>query len=477
MRDLPQIQNAAHTIRENCKPSRRGKQLKKVFRRLLSQTNESLFRQSEIILDKRHPKILLSTNSMTTFAERSFRDHCARREADVSLREICRTLNSFMTFLSIESRPLDRNFVKSFIDCSFPVLKRLSLNGNQFYRDKNSFRRLLLSLPESLEELSLNWNGIDEQSATVLAKRLPNLKNLVSLSLCGNVLGVRGLTVLLQEGNLYQISHLDLSDCDIGDEGAFKLSQFLSKSFSKVKNLVLKMNGIGRDGMNCLVDGLTTNQSLTTLHMQCNEIDDIGVHALMKSLSLGISNVEDLSLSANLISEIGAKEIASMLHKTKLKRLHLDHNFIGDEGAQHLAQALNGNIQNQRLEELSLASNDLSNKSVNAIADALATNCTLNSLIVENNPRLDRRGASAFVQCLQTNRSLYKLKILEENYENHLLNGKIQLYLELNQLRHRYMGNVSISDAAWPHILAEMKQIDLMYFLLRGRPDLFEGCL
>ena len=187
-----------------------------------------------------------------------------------------------------------------------------------------------------------------------------------------------------------------------------------------------------------------------------------------------MSNLRDLSLSANLISESGAKEIANMLHRTNLRRLYLDHNFIGDNGVQYLAKALKGNIRNQKLEELSLASNDLSNKSLSVMADSLATNRTLYTLLLGNNPRVDRRGASTFVKCLEVNNYLSTLEILEENYENHLLNGKIQLHLEFNYLRRTYMGNVSITDSAWANILEGMTRVDLLYFLLRGRPDVLE---
>jgi Ran GTPase-activating protein (RanGAP) involved in mRNA processing and transport len=181
----------------------------------------------------------------------------------------------------------------------------------------------------------------------------------------------------------------------------------------------------------------------------------------------------EISLRANQITKLGAQHIASHIHKTNLRKLCLSHNSIGDEGAQYLAEALDGHNSNnmQTLEVLTLSSNGLGNKSVLAMATALTNNQRLKTLALDRNSRVDRRGASSFVQCLQQNKTLLDLAILENSYENHLLNDKLNFYLEVNKMCRQYMTDMLIPDATWPRILSAMERPDHLFLVLRERPD------
>jgi Ran GTPase-activating protein (RanGAP) involved in mRNA processing and transport len=334
---------------------------------------------------------------------------------------------------------------------------------------------MLLSLPENLQELSLSWNGLNAEGAAILARRLPHLKKLRSISLCGNPIGVEGLRVLLDEGKIHRIPNVDLWDCGIGDEGASMLGSALSQpGDARIQGLVLDMNGIGDEGMKALSDGLAKNGILKSLRLYCNEIGDEGVHALMYVISNGISVLDDLSLRANHIGPSGAEEIARRLHRTCLKKLYLARNSIGDVGAQYLANVLDGtNIKSQKLGELTLSFNQLSNKGICAMATALSTNTRLQRLALDGNLGVDRRGASCFVKsCLQQNKTLLELDILENTYDNHLLNDKLAFYLEANRRGRQYVGDVQIPNAAWPRIFAAMERPDHLFLFLKERPDI-----
>jgi Ran GTPase-activating protein (RanGAP) involved in mRNA processing and transport len=445
---------------------------RKILIRCHPRGREKWLQNSSFAGGKHYHEVICSTKMGTTLGDSSCPKK-ATKESKMTITEICKTLNSNLTHLSIESRPLNRRFVKKFENCSMESLKTLSLNNNQLYRDKSSFRRLIQSLPKSLEELSLCWNGINESTSDTLARRMPSLKNVKKIRLCGNPLGGAGLGLLLEVGSLHRISQVDLCDCDIGNDGALRLAQFLSKPCTSIQRLTLKMNSIGENGAKFLADGLARNQSLVTLHMHCNEIDDEGVEALMTSLSMGSSALEELSLCANLISDIGTKAIARNLHTTRLKRLYLNHNVIGDEGIEHLVHALDGSMKGNRLEELALCSNGLGNKSATALALALQSNQSLLILELSGNPRIDRRGVSNFVKCLQVNKTLSTMQILENTYENHLLNEKLDFYLKRNHLFRNCMGNMDIPKAAWPHLISGVQRADVLFLLLQERPELF----
>lgn len=436
------------------------------------------------------PKRLFSSYS-TTIIVHPCTTTMIFREEKIPLRQIRTLLHRDMEQLSITGRKIDRRFVRRFERANLDSLTCLVLNGNDLSRDQHCFRRLLSNLPLHLEQLRLSWNGMDVAVTKCLSKRVKQLKRLKHMSLCGNPIGSEGLRYLMENGNIHNINYLNFWDCDIGDNGASLLGQVLSKPTSNVEHMILDMNGITSAGIRSLSEGLKYNNTLISLDLYCNHIGDEGVEALMSSLATSreryddnegstrtdggggcYSRLEELSLRATHIGVTGAKSLARYLNGTCLKKLHLSHNSISDEGAIGLAETLS---TNQTLQELTLSSNGLGNKSIVAFALALTAgkNQTLQRLELDGNPLVDRRGASKFVRCLQANTSLLTLSVLETTYDNHLLQDKLNFYLEANRAGRRHIGNVSIPIGAWPKILHSTTRPDHMYLFLRERPDLF----
>jgi Ran GTPase-activating protein (RanGAP) involved in mRNA processing and transport len=391
------------------------------------------------------------------------------KSCQTSLRQISLTINDDnMAQLSIRSRQLNRRFVKKFKCLSLEEVSHLNFQNNYMYRDKTIFRRLLQTLPLGISDLSFCWNGIDSAMSTELAMSLTNFTNLKYISLCGNPIGCQGLRILLEKGKLLSIPKVNLNDCDIGKDGLSLLAEHLP--FSETKHLALKMNGIEETGARLLAKGLVNNKTLTLLHLNCNEINDVGVQALMDALCQGNSVLEELSLCANLLTFDGSQYIVNRLHQTSLQRLNLDHNYLGDEGARPFVTFLSSS---SKLQVLTLNSNNLSNQTIQAFAIALTSNKTLRRLSLSGNPEVNRRGVSSFYSTLQKNQHLSSLEILEENYENHLLLEKLDHLLEKNDLRQQYMTNLDLPLRVWPHVLGTLST-DLFYFMLQGRPDLVQ---
>jgi Ran GTPase-activating protein (RanGAP) involved in mRNA processing and transport len=349
-------------------------------------------------------------------------------------------------------------------------MTKLVLNRNQLYRDKHAFRRLLQGLPNSLEELSLCWNGLDEQGATVLSRRLSKLEKLRSISLAGNPIGPRGIEALIEEGNLHHISVVNLSDCDVGDEGVATLGCYLQLQSASIETLHLDMNGIGDIGLIALADGLKMNPKMKTLDLFCNDFGELGIKSLMSAISSRRSNLEHLSLRANRIADKGAQNIACRLNASSLKKLNIGYNEIGDKGASCIAESL---ARNKILRELKMSCNSLGNKSITVFATALVANQSLEICVLDENPKVDRRGASSFVKTLQMNRTLKSLEILDRSYENHLLNDKLDFLVKANKYGRSHVGDISIPLAAWPLILENMDGPEHLHMFLRERPDIF----
>lgn len=406
---------------------------------------------------------------------------------DFSSDHLRHSLNKDMEHLSITGRIVDPRLLRCFSRITLDCLTHLTLTGNQLYRYPRRVRLLLTTLPtQSLRHLNLSWNGLDHEAIALFGRRgLQHMNHLLSIRLCGNQIGAKGLRVLIEEGNLQRVPAIDLWDCELGDEGVTILAQAMVRADARVERLVLDMNGIGNKGVKELALGMVHCPSLVALDLCCNNIDHQGIRALAPALLC--SNVTQLNLRANRVGPAGALILADVLNDTCLKRLMLCHNGIGDEGVQHLTTAL-GAQEGQgyavstrtttilpRLQELSLSFNFLSIKSAKALAKALATNTTLKRLFLHGN-MIDRRGAMPFCQVLQTaNQSLLQLTILDPSYENHLVQEKLDMYLGANASGRRHWGDLSIPLTAWTRKLSEMTP-DFLFSFLNSRPDIAASC-
>jgi len=187
--------------------------------------------------------------------------------------------------------------------------------------------------------------------------------------------GAQTLAQLLR--NQYGIMHCDLPENDIGWEGANEIGLCL-KANSCLKILCLDCNPLGDEGVAALADGLRWNCCLETLSLQycgigcygagalaqdvvaneyCqlkdlslkgNELGPEGVAAIADSLKTNITltalNLADTGMDTSAISRDAMRE-ALVRHPTLIS-LDLNLNPIGTEGGQMLLEvlALNTNI-------------------------------------------------------------------------------------------------------------------------------------
>jgi Ran GTPase-activating protein (RanGAP) involved in mRNA processing and transport len=120
--------------------------------------------------------------------------------------------------------------------------------------------------------------------------------------------------------------------------------------------LLLHDNLITSEGVTIIANALHNNTTLQELNLWNNRASDIGVNALARALSDNNSALRSLGLGQNGITDVGARDLAEMLKiNTKLTRLWLFYNEIGDQGVQLLADALARN--NQSLQWLDLRLN------------------------------------------------------------------------------------------------------------------------
>jgi len=301
---------------------------------------------------------------------------------------------------------------------------------------------------------------------TRFATKTLSVMSLENVQLSGNPICDRGIKVLVEEGQLHRIRHVDLTDCDVGDTGTQFLQMAMKQSNVNIEKLVLNMNGIGNVGAEFLSDGIKTCRSLKSLNLRCNNLDHVGVQTLSEALRH--SNLEDLNLGANHLGTRGVQVLASALNYTKLRKLCLCYNGITDEGIVSLAVALE---MNTSLVELRLSSNRITSEGIPPIVCILEQNSTLKSLHLNGN-QIDRRGAlEVGVTLRDSNHTVRDLTLLERNYENHLVNNKLDIYLDANSAGRRYWGDYSVPTSGWCRKMSTMNTNSL-YWFLRGRPDI-----
>lgn len=170
-------------------------------------------------------------------------------------------------------------------------------------QDKYVFSKAGLSLGEN--------HG--KELAGLLAHFEP-LKNITSLIVTHNELGVEGIRLLAESTVFGQVEYLHLGSNNMGDEGVAILAR--AEVFSKVHTLNLECNKIAAEGARALAASPVFTQ-LTSLNLVDNRIGDEGAQALADSDNF--ANLEYLHLGGNRIKSEETKE--ALRKSKKLARL------------------------------------------------------------------------------------------------------------------------------------------------------------
>jgi Ran GTPase-activating protein (RanGAP) involved in mRNA processing and transport len=150
------------------------------------------------------------------------------------------------------------------------------------------------------------------------------------------------------------------------------------------KELGLINTNITPTCMSIIAKALNGNNTLERLFLSSNNVGDIGVQFLAKTLSLNNSSLTHLFLASVGITDEGVKYLAQMLKtNSKLCSLTLERNNIGDKGIEILANTLIH--YNNTLEHIFLESNKLvSDSSVDSLVEMLKQNLSLSSLSISH---------------------------------------------------------------------------------------------
>ncbi|CAF1315247.1 unnamed protein product [Adineta steineri] len=191
-------------------------------------------------------------------------------------------------------------------------------------------------------------------------------------------------------------------------------------------------------GARHFADALRHNTTLTTISLECNDIEDDAAQYLADALQHN-TTLTTLKLGSNGIGEVTAQHLADALrHNTTLTTLSLYNERIGNVGAQHLADALRHNTS---LTTLNVGGNEIGDVGTQHLADALWHNSTLTTINLASN-EIKAVGAQYLADALRHNSTLTTLEL----YRN-----------EIGAAGARYLGDALQHNSI---IMAKSKELD-----------------
>lgn len=223
--------------------------------------------------------------------------------------------------------------------------------------------------------------------------------------------------------------------------------------------------------------------SLATLkRVELDAVDD-GLLGSIQASSVGhlarSTTLEHFHLNGFALDNDCLLQLADALeHSTSLVDLSLDLYSVGHpgQGAFALAESLRVNTHLKRLHlSISHAWND--EAFLKALAGALSTDCTLESLIIGTCAVIRDTAAQAFAEMMAQNCTLQNLQLSRYNGE---WKQVLTYYLLLNSQRrgHFHENYVSLPRKEWIDGLIRVRNdLDGLYYFLQMNPSLFCGKL
>ena len=173
-------------------------------------------------------------------------------------------------------------------------LNTVDLCGNNLTAASSS---LIVNLINCLNphSLVLSFNNICDEGIKDIGATIVENKYSKVLNISGNGITFEGTQAI--SGMIISLGELDISNSDIGDDGASVLSKALSRT-TTLKSLAIKQCNIGEAGTSAIATALTYNSSLTVLLMNGNAIGSYGVSELSLALCSN-STLKELSLTGD----------------------------------------------------------------------------------------------------------------------------------------------------------------------------------
>lgn len=226
-----------------------------------------------------------------------------------------------------------------------------------------------------------------------------------------------------------KIQHLNLRGCEIGDEGAQYIAEFIknsSETFGSLRDIDLGANKISAIGAYHLANSLDGNSCIYKFNIRANQIGDDGAKAFAHVFKKNNNEVRELYLGHNAIRLEGIVELSYLLqYNTKLEKFDIQGVKLDLHSTQIVAAALRNN---KDLIQLNIDIDSTSNEAARLLADALKSNNTLQDLIIGGELNVDEGITNSISNQLSLN------KYLAENPDKKLETMREKIREDQNQI-------------------------------------------
>ena len=249
-----------------------------------------------------------------------------------------------------------------------------------------------LKFCKNIHTLDLSSCKFSSGGAAALAKGIMHCANLKILNLSYCDIGTDGARALGNGIKILSLQVLDISNNGIGHEGTLALARGCLKT---IRLLDLSLNAIRSEGLMVLSSEIKKRRSnLISLNLACNNIDLIGIEALVQGLSC-CPGLQALDIGFNGIGSNGMSVLVSGLKANQsLQNLSLNNNNLCSQGMITLVDGLN---YWRSIEVLDISDNKLCSKGMPALATGLQLLENLEVLQLSQN-QIDCRGAIDLAQ-------------------------------------------------------------------------------
>ncbi len=272
------------------------------------------------------------------------------------------------------------------------------------------------------------------------------------LTIVGDAIGKKGahyIALTLGEGQCKSLKSLGFLQNRFGDEGFAEIISSLSVQ-SQLEGLKLCGSNVGGVGCLALLGLALKDTNLKKLHLCHNDIDDKGLHALVKGLKKG-SSVDTLVLGGNAsVTTEGLKSLSSLLQSDNccLELLDLGDMNIGNDG---LDVVMDGLAESKSLKLLSLAGNSIDDTGLAALASRRSN---LESLVLSENSAFTAAGLRSLSDAFQVSRNLEHLNLRDNAIDDEGLRALVDGMTNCCSLRRLDLScNESVTAAGLKYLL------------------------
>lgn len=242
----------------------------------------------------------------------------------------------------IENRNLREDLLTVIRPLSMFPVRKLTLSKCEI--GDNEIKALVETMERNqlpyLEEVILPDNQISDSGFELLSQFARKCPRLRVMNLAGNQIALNGSAVLAKLGCFESLANLDLSRNRIEDRGASAIAVKISSSFA-MRKLNLRGNKISASEIVKLIlaagekeIGLSDNLPIFHLNWVNSGLTDEGVNKIARMFiaeKLG-SEVEEIDFSRNQITDAGLKALSEMAkHCPKLGKIKIEKNITKKE--------------------------------------------------------------------------------------------------------------------------------------------------